>query len=121
MMAGRGGGGRGGICLVEAPNTVYILFVPEFRWNEWNVEHIAKHGIHPADAEYVVEHARSPYPEYKGDERWLVRGQTESGLYLQVVFLIDPPEEGEIEQTLFIIHSRPLNGVEKRQLRRRRR
>ena len=26
----------------------------EFRWNEWNVEHIAIHGVEPEEAEWVV-------------------------------------------------------------------
>lgn len=26
-----------------------------FRWNDWNVAHIAKHGVTPAEAEAVVE------------------------------------------------------------------
>jgi len=26
----------------------------EFRWNEWNVEHIAEHGVTPDEAELVL-------------------------------------------------------------------
>jgi hypothetical protein len=29
----------------------------EFRWNEWNVEHLAKHGVEPWEAEHVVNFA----------------------------------------------------------------
>jgi uncharacterized DUF497 family protein len=56
---------------------------------------------------------RVHYPDYCGDDRWVVWGQGEGGRYLQVVFLID--EDG----TLYIIHARPLTDREKRLLRRR--
>jgi uncharacterized DUF497 family protein len=87
-----------------------------FRWNDWNRSHVAKHGVDPEDAEYVVLHARPPYPSYEGDGRWLVRGQDPGGRYLQVVYVIDP--DG---QTFYVIHARPLTDGEKRRLRRRRR
>ena len=86
----------------------------EFRWNEWNVEHIAGHGVRPEEAEYVVDNARSPYPRYEGDGRYRVLGQTEAGTYLQVVFIFDPPE------VVYVIHARPLTEREKRRMRRRR-
>jgi hypothetical protein len=84
-----------------------------FRWNEWNVEHIGAHGVSPDEAEYLLDHARPPYPEPIGDDKWRVRGPTAAGRYIQVVFLFDP------DDTVYIIHARGLNDHEKRQLRRR--
>jgi hypothetical protein len=43
-----------------------------FRWNDWNREHIAVHGVTPLEAEYVVDHATTPYPEYIGEDKWRV-------------------------------------------------
>jgi hypothetical protein len=57
----------------------------EFRWNEWNVEHLAEHGITPDEAEFVVERARRPFPRYIGNGKYLVWGQCRHGDYLQVV------------------------------------
>lgn len=85
----------------------------EFRWNHWNIEHVAKHGIAPAEAEFIVERARRPYPEMAGDGKRYVAGQTADGLYAQVIYLLDP------DGTVFIIHARPLNDSEKRKFRRR--
>lgn len=34
-----------------------------FLWDEANVEHIGDHGVQSEEAEYVVRHAKSPYPE----------------------------------------------------------
>lgn len=60
---------------------MYVRY--EFRWNEWNVDHITEHGVTPEAAEYNVEHSRRPYPTKERD-RFLVKGQTASGQWLQV-------------------------------------
>ena len=85
----------------------------DFRWNAWNVGHIGEHGIVPREAEYVVRNAKRPFPMDEGRGKWTVWGQTENGDYLQVVFVLDPDE------TIYIIHSRPLTDKEKRNLRRK--
>ena len=41
-----------------------------FRWNDWNIEHIAEHGVSPEEAEWVVDHARRPYPELREENKW---------------------------------------------------
>jgi hypothetical protein len=87
----------------------------EFRWNDWNIGHVAKHDVGRADAEYVVNHARSPYPRYEGDGKYVVRGQTSAGDYLQVIYIFDP------RTVVYVIHARPLTDPEKKQLRRKRR
>lgn len=87
----------------------------DFRWNDWNIDHIGAHGIGPADAEYVVNHARPPYPERTRDNAFLVRGQTEDGAYIQVVYII------EGDDVAFVFHARELSENEKRRLRRRKR
>lgn len=86
-----------------------------FRWNDWNLDHVPRHGVTPEEAEGLVRNARHPFPQYCGDGRWTVWGQGSSGRFLQAVFLID--EDG----TSYIIHARPLSEREKRRMRRRRR
>ncbi|MGO8745340.1 MAG: hypothetical protein ACLQNE_05070 [Thermoguttaceae bacterium] len=85
----------------------------EFRWNEWNVEHIAEHGVSPVEAERVVEAARRPYPLARPDDKWLVIGRGSGGRWLQVVYVLSP------EDTVFVIHARPLTDREKRRQRKR--
>lgn len=46
----------------------------EFRWNEWNAEHLAQHEIEAESAEHVVEEARAPYPRRIGEDELLVWG-----------------------------------------------
>jgi uncharacterized protein len=86
----------------------------EFRWNEWNIDHIAEHGVRPEEAEAVVRNAKPPYPRRHMDDKWLVRGRGIGGRLVQVIFIIDE-EEGE---TLYVTHARPLTQKEKRRFRR---
>jgi hypothetical protein len=64
----------------------------EFRWNEWNVEHLEEHGVSALDAEEVVNTASRPYPRKVESGKFLVRGRTGAGEYLQVVFIEDPTD-----------------------------
>ena len=85
----------------------------EFRWNDWNTEHIERHGVSPHEAEHVVEGARQPYPLERGDGKWLVWGRGQGDRWLQVVFVTD------VDGTVFVIHARPLTENERRRARRR--
>jgi hypothetical protein len=86
-----------------------------FRWNGWNREHLAEHGVWPDEAEDVVRSARPPYPRHEGHRHYRGRGQTREGYYLQAIYLIDAND------TIYVIHARPLTENEKRLLRRGRR
>jgi uncharacterized DUF497 family protein len=86
-----------------------------FRWNQRNVEHIAEHGVSPEEAQWVVEHARRPYPELREESKWRVVGRGRGERWLQVVFVFDP----EDEDTAYVIHARPLTEREKNRERRR--
>ena len=87
----------------------------DFRWNEWNLEHIGIHGTRPAEAEYVVNRPARGYPRELERGKYLARGQTIDGRYLQAIYVIDP------DGTIYVIHARPLSEREKRALRRSRR
>ena len=84
----------------------------DFRWNLWNLEHVATHSVTPAEAESVIYATRRPYPLHREDDKWLVCGRGHGGRLLQVVFVID--DDG----TVFVIHARPLTEREKRRYRR---
>lgn len=75
----------------------------EFRWNDWNVGHIAKHGVEPYEAETVVRHPVAHWPRRIGD-RWIAQGRTPAGRRIQVVFVED---EADI-RSVYVIHARPL-------------
>lgn len=84
----------------------------DFRWNEWNTEHIAEHGVSAEKAEWVVRNARRPFPRKLEDDKWLVWGRGFGGRGLQVVFVLDP------DDTIYVIHARPLTDNEMRRFRR---
>ena len=83
----------------------------EFRWNDWNLEHLAKHGVDPDEAEQVITQSRAPYPMSRSDGKYLVWGQGRADRLLQVVFVLD--DDG----TVFVIHARRLTDREKRRFR----
>lgn len=63
-----------------------------FAWDEWNKEHVTKHGSNAADAKYVIQHAQDPFPRELGDGKYLVWGQTPAGDHLEVIFAFKLPE-----------------------------
>ncbi len=46
----------------------------DFRWNEWNSEHIAQHGVSTGEAEAIVQRATRPFPRRIDDDKWIVWG-----------------------------------------------
>lgn len=82
-----------------------------FRWNADNVEHIGAHGVAPKEAEYVLRHTRAPFPRAIGDGKYVVWGQTENGVHLQIIFIYSPPD------VIYVIHARLLNDQEKKRFR----
>jgi uncharacterized DUF497 family protein len=83
-----------------------------FRWIDWNLDKISRHGVTPEEVEYVVNQARAPFPEEHGDKVF-VAGPTATGRWIQVVFVPDDV------YTVFVIHSRPLSDAERMRYRRR--
>lgn len=84
----------------------------EFRWNDWNLEHIGRHAVEAEEAEWIVNHY---FASDAGDDKYKVWGQTAAGRCLQVVFILDPAD------TVYVVHARDLTDREKRRLRRRQR
>ena len=87
----------------------------DFRWNEWNTEHLARHGIDPEAAEHAVEEAGSSYPRRIEEDKLLVWGPGPEGELLQVIFVLDK------DDCVYILHARPLTEREKGRYRRQRR
>lgn len=85
----------------------------EFRWNEWNVNHIGEHGVKPEQAEYVVRRPRAPFPQESADGRFLVMGPEQNRLLLRVAYVLDA------DGTVYVIHAMPLSEHDKKRYRRR--
>jgi hypothetical protein len=107
-----------------------------YYWDGWNRDHATRHGVVIPDIEYVLNRAAAPYPEPVGGGKYLVRGRTSSGRYIQVIFAYTSTERMKFEELsidelmrleaskgpfVYVIHSRPLTEAEKRRFRKRRR
>lgn len=112
----------------------YILIhvLGKYIWDSKNTAHIAKHGVTRREAEYVVDHAMNPYPIPQAERKWLVRGRTEAGDYMQVIYVwesdaaidyaeIDLLELAQDAEAIYVIHARPLTAAEKQTFRKKRR
>lgn len=80
----------------------------EFRWNDWNLGKVAKHGVSPCEAESVVRGARRPYPKRREDGKWLIIGRGQGDRFVRVVYVIDEDE------MMFVIHAMPLSTRRRR-------
>ena len=106
-----------------------------FSWDDVNRAHIAKHGVAPEEAEWVVSNAEAPFPETVEEDKLVVWGATEAGRFLQVVYVLKSPgeiayesipvedwiniESDEAQKVIRIIHAMDLTPRMKRRLRRR--
>ena len=63
-------------------------------------------------AEEVIRGTGQPYPQHREDDKWLVWGRTRAGDLLQVVYILDE------DDSIYVIHARPLTTREKRRFRR---
>ena len=107
--------------------------MPIFCWNDWNVEHIATHGVLPEEAEAIVRGARPPFPREQGEEKYLVWGQTSAGRYLQVIYILPDDEDVDVdaldfadllafsdgEAVLYVIHAMDMTERQKKQFRKK--
>jgi hypothetical protein len=40
-----------------------------FRWKPWNIQHLGRHDVTPAEAESVVRTARGAFPRRRSDDK----------------------------------------------------
>ena len=85
----------------------------QFRWIDWNRDHIAEHGVDREEAEMVARSAKQPFPRKIDEDKWLVIERGVGGRFVQVIYVIDP------EKTVFVIHARPITDHEKRRLQKK--
>ena len=108
-----------------------------FAYDNWNRQHVSKHGVERADAQYVVENAKPPYPKRIENGKFMVYGPDRAGRILEVAFAFRTADELDFESldllqleelsqkenavAVYIIHAMPVEGRRKRNYRRRKR
>jgi len=87
-----------------------------FDWDEHNVDHIARHGVEPEEAEDALtdpSRIGAPARNVLGEQRWAVLGATETGRILFVVFT-------RRSRIVRVITARDASDAQKRRYRGRR-
>ena len=89
------------------------MYISELEWDDYRVEHIARHNVEPDEVWEVCE---DPYhlARRHGHNRYLVYGQTADGRYL---FVVLERIRGTVYKT---ITARDMTVNEKRNFRRNR-
>jgi uncharacterized DUF497 family protein len=87
--------------------------MPEFRWNEWNLDHAAKHGVSRQETESVIRNSRRPYPKRLWptngpNPKWIVEGRGQGDRMVRVIFVTDR------DDTIYVIHAMPLTTRRRR-------
>jgi uncharacterized DUF497 family protein len=72
-----------------------------FRWNDWNREHVRKHGCTAVEAEAVVRNGGRGYPRKIGQGKYEVIGRGQGGRSIRVIFIFSPPG------VVYVIHAMP--------------
>lgn len=83
------------------------MIVKQLVWDEWNVEHIARHGVIPREAEEVCQNNKYIVRESYKDRLMLI-GPTSTERILIVV--VAPKPEG----VHYVVTARPADRKERR-------
>lgn len=82
-----------------------MLVVQRLIWDEWNIGHIARHGVLPDDVEAVCH--SDPIVSETYNERLRVIGRTDSGVLLTVILA---PEGDDV---YYVVTARPASRKER--------
>src|ERR1035441_7031235 len=63
------------------------LSMPRFRWNDWNIEHIGRHGVKQSEAERVVKTGER---RRVGEGKYKAIGRGVGDRWMQVIYIFDP-------------------------------
>jgi uncharacterized DUF497 family protein len=83
------------------------LRIDRLQWDDWNREHIAKHGVTPEEADEVL--ASEPVVRKTYKERYQLLGPTRSGRILSVIVGQDP----EPPHSWYVFSARPASRRER--------
>ncbi len=92
-----------------------MIYGDEFDWDNDNVEHIARHGVEPGEAEEAARDSEGMVIRRRRGGRLAVIGMTEAGRVLVVAL------DRETPGLWRVVTARNANQNEKRSYRRRRR
>ena len=74
--------------------------ISDFRWIEWNINQVEKHGLTVAEVESIVLNAKRPHPRRVENDKWQVVGRGTGDRMVEVFYLVD-----DDRTTAFVIHA----------------
>ena len=83
------------------------MTIDRLEWDDWNTDHLAKHGVTPQQAAEVIAGASIARETYKG--RLQVIGPTQHGVMLSVVVGPVPDQPG----SYYVFSARPASRKER--------
>jgi len=86
-----------------------------FEWDEYNIEHIARHDVEPWEAEdaaYDPQRVGAPAYNVGRERRWALLGMTEAG---RILFMVFTRRRGRVH----VVMARDAKEPEKRRYRKR--
>ena len=86
------------------------MIIKKLIWDRWNIEHIARHNVEPAEVEFVCQ-SKNLFNKWK-NKLYRVIGQTEQGRYLTIY--LAPREKGYYPAT-----ARDATDKERKELKRK--
>lgn len=86
------------------------MIINQFRWIEWNIQHILRHNVETYEVEYVA-FDDNPWFRKNKDDSYIMYGVAE-GRYIFVVFTIENAES-------FVITARDMTETEKKLYKKR--
>ena len=94
---------------------VWSLKLDELLWDEWNEDHVLRHGIEPREVEEAVFDASSLVHRTRGRDqpRYVILGLTDAGRYL---FVVLEPQTGN---RAYVITARDMSDGERRRFKAR--
>ena len=85
------------------------MYVKRLIWDDWNVSHIARHGVTPEEIEEICHGRHAVRQGYAG--RVILIGRTQAG---RLVAAILDPDTDEEDVVYFPVTSRPADRKERR-------
>lgn len=90
-----------------------MLKIKNFKWDAWNIEHIARHGVQPGEVEEVF--FNQPLFRKSRGGAYIALGPTDDGRLLAVIYAVRPGSE------IYVVTARDMDSKERRLYRRERR
>ncbi len=86
----------------------HVIVIEELIWDEWNINHIAKHSVTIVEIEQACKNQLKAYVSYS--HRVIVIGETDMARLLSIVLA----ESLEIKNSYYVVTARDISSKERK-------